>query len=1057
MPPPFGTLLLALLTAGCRRCTFVRGDRGAPGPSRSVLVGTVPLGALVDRPSAILSQGTLDFAPIGSNATLGRGGAFTADVEGDYLVVGPGDQVRHHWRAVQLPPPPPTAAPDSPAPPSRRFHDGFHRSVVADGTAPLPTDSSLAGWERMAAIGASCVQNDGSQGLQLVTSACPGIKTSNDVVLPSMFTEPLSLLLSGLRYPPGKPVNLTIEFSELVVELMIKANGTAEATIRAATAQRIAAKTAADVSECGDRGIKLRLNANSANSSLGLACSGAGTAPLPLWNGFGTAHAANPADLRTNYTGGRSTLQLSGGPLSVRSVDLYSNLVPGNDPLRPTISVPALPAVLDGITDETGSLFPSSDLGLENRRAAEGILDVSAPPFSADPEGKRDSTQAIQAAVDWAREHYCVVFFPAGTYLVSESIVIRAVPRYMAQGHVPGPAGPGHQIGTKRFSDDFLLDGVSSRYVPNYLVGTRQGTATIMLKAFSFTDDSKPAYVLDFFFENSGGQPEPNAQYNSMATNLNVVIGEGNVGAVGIRLRGAQGSGLEDVTVDAGPGLAGVVGGCGSGGAHHGLRVLGGRYGLDLRQSQPTGTVSGTTLEGQRCAAIVYAGFESLSAVGINMTNQHGCYGVISTDNADSTFDVVGARPGACTLPMMPTGPGFPSDYQQTNPHIAGKMSFIDSTLDFSVDAAHCGRLAPSGRAAFLAVRSLFLQNVWISGTPNVYIINGSSTDSSDPTGSSSEPCGAPELMMRGQCHVEKLVYGVDPPEDRGWQLHAAVYIDGVRQRSQKVLRIGNWPSPVPKTLISKHRWSIHRNPPSFESPKCVNAKHIGAQGDGWSDDYDVIQNALDTNECVYLPRGLYLTSRTLQVRAGCALVGVARHLTRITSMDVGLLGPPRHRNHLRDSEAKVLPVVEVLPTDRANKTAAARTTTLAFLSISVWNHLDSTSALHFHADHGIYRQLHANRANRCGGLYRPGCKDAVEINYPLQVVSGAKQLKMFTFYDEDCCHKHTTSVSTGAPGVPAYWSGFLAGPQGPKCESQRHEYIWDSCALIEMIMVCDH
>ena len=44
--------------------------------------------------------------------------------------------------------------------------------------------------------------------------------------------------------------------------------------------------------------------------------------------------------------------------------------------------------------------------------------------------------------------------------------------------------------------------------------------------------------------------------------------------------------------------------------------MTGGRYGLDLRQSQPTGTVSGTTLRGQRCAALVYGGFESLSAVG---------------------------------------------------------------------------------------------------------------------------------------------------------------------------------------------------------------------------------------------------------------------------------------------------------------------------------------------------------------------------------------------------------------------------------------------------------
>ena len=506
--------------------------------------------------------------------------------------------------------------------------------------------------------------------------------------------------------------------------------------------------------------------------------------------------------------------------------------------------------------------------------------------------------------------------------------------------------------------------------------------------------------------------------------------------------------------VDAGPGLAGVVGGCGSGGAHHGLHVIGGRYGLDLRQSQPTGTVSGTVLEGQRCAAIVYGGFESLSAVGMNITGQRGCYGVISTDSADSTFDIAGSAPGVCSLPMMPTGPGFSDDYQKTNAYIAGKMSFIDSTLDFS--AKHCsagGTPGPlrEGGAAFLAVRSLFMQNVYVRGTYQLYKIDGSFDGSSHPSDHSSQACAA------GGCHVEKLVYGIDPPpsvlDREPVQLHAPVYIDGVRQSSQKLLRIGGW-QPVPADLIAKHRWPSLLDPPSFESPQCVNVKTLGAKGNGWTDDYEVIQNALDANECVYLPRGLYLTSRTLQVRAGRAMVGVARHLTRVTSMDAGLVGPPRHPNHLRDPESKVLPVVEVLPTDRTNTIAANQITTVAYFSISIWNHLDTTSALHIHADNAIYRQMHANRANRCGSLYRAGCKDSVEINYPLEMVSGVKHLKMYTFYDEDCCHEHNTSVSMNAPGVPAYWSGFLAGPQGPK---YRHLLVHDTEGVGFYHLNCEH
>ena len=35
---------------------------------------------------------------------------------------------------------------------------------------------------------------------------------------------------------------------------------------------------------------------------------------------------------------------------------------------------------------------------------------------------------------------------------------------------------------------------------------------------------SKPRYVLDFLFVNAMGQQEPNAQYNSMATDLTVEV-----------------------------------------------------------------------------------------------------------------------------------------------------------------------------------------------------------------------------------------------------------------------------------------------------------------------------------------------------------------------------------------------------------------------------------------------------------------------------------------------------------------------------------------------------
>ena len=51
-----------------------------------------------------------------------------------------------------------------------------------------------------------------------------------------------------------------------------------------------------------------------------------------------------------------------------------------------------------------------------------GCLDVTKTPYLADPTGTADSTEAIQRAVNEARDHRLVCFFPEGTYLISDTI-----------------------------------------------------------------------------------------------------------------------------------------------------------------------------------------------------------------------------------------------------------------------------------------------------------------------------------------------------------------------------------------------------------------------------------------------------------------------------------------------------------------------------------------------------------------------------------------------------------------------------------------------------------
>jgi len=61
-----------------------------------------------------------------------------------------------------------------------------------------------------------------------------------------------------------------------------------------------------------------------------------------------------------------------------------------------------------------------------NRTLAEmGVLDVTVAPFGADRSGLKDATRAIQDAVNFARDRQMVLFFPAGTYRISDTIECR--------------------------------------------------------------------------------------------------------------------------------------------------------------------------------------------------------------------------------------------------------------------------------------------------------------------------------------------------------------------------------------------------------------------------------------------------------------------------------------------------------------------------------------------------------------------------------------------------------------------------------------------------------
>lgn len=455
------------------------------------------------------------------------------------------------------------------------------------------------------------------------------------------------------------------------------------------------------------------------------------------------------------------------------------------------------------------------------KQAQMGILDITQPPFNADSSGKSDSTRQIQKAINFSRDHQMVCFFPAGTYLISDTLECVQIPYRRGNGKIAG-----------------------GRNYPCVLMGSRQGCRPkILLSPNSpgFGDPLNKKYVIHFRAQRKGKfkrqwESQPSISMNQMFVNIDVVIGLGNSGAVAIRNRAAQGSGIQDCTIDATHGYSGVEGGAGSGGSHSGITVIGGMIGLDLTESQPAPTLTGIRLKGQKEAAIIYQGRQCLSAVGLS----------ISSDIQ---------------------GPVIKGPQERLKPH-HGQISLVDSSIVFN----------KPGGIAVSSSSSLYLNNVYIKGGGNLLDSNGKL-----PFVENGE----------GWTRIIEYVRGVRPRKGKGFQFEAPIIVDGKTVSSPHV-KVEVVSSP-PTDLVSRHLWP-QNDFPSRESAGAANVKlpPYKAAGDGIHDDTQAIQRAIDENEIVFIPKGYYRITQTLELRPKTKLVGVAKHLSiLIVAEPTGDFGNP--------------------------------------------------------------------------------------------------------------------------------------------------------------------
>jgi hypothetical protein len=227
---------------------------------------------------------------------------------------------------------------------------------------------------------------------------------------------------------------------------------------------------------------------------------------------------------------------------------------------------------------------------------ANGLLDVTRGPYFADPNGERDSTEAIRKAVNDARDNGLVCFFPLGTYLISDTISCEQ---------------ENYKLDTPRFVDGHMAYYWHKNHKIILLGSTREGKRPVLKlsrDAKGFDDPAHPKMAVwiwarTWFGDGTGEQANISFGHYFMGIDIDV---RGHAGAIGLKHSGSQGCTLQDSTIFAKGAFSGLYNCPGQAAGTYNVEVNGGDYGFYADSQSRFPILIGCRFRNQAKAAISY-------------------------------------------------------------------------------------------------------------------------------------------------------------------------------------------------------------------------------------------------------------------------------------------------------------------------------------------------------------------------------------------------------------------------------------------------------------------